>query len=130
MSKYVIWDKVSEVITPIGEVLTAAQWKQRYPMAKLDRVDIIVGGGVINGAYCMEYTQTKANYEKMGCDFSDCETKQEVLDKMEAFEEERNNAAAEVDDTPTAADRIASILEMQYILGMDDGLLDEEEETE
>lgn len=30
-TRYQLWDKESQVITPIGEVLTAGQWMERYP---------------------------------------------------------------------------------------------------
>lgn len=31
--RYVIWDRTSSVITPIGEVLTPEQWIARRPIA-------------------------------------------------------------------------------------------------
>lgn len=111
--KYVIWDKVSNVITPIGEVLTPEQWIERYPMA--ESLDIVVAGGTINGACCMEYTSFKDQYERMGCDFSECTTKQEVLDVIEEFEYDMNHAVAITDQT-----RIADALEDLVVLQMPD----------
>ena len=114
MSRYVIWDKVSNVITPIGEVLTPAQWIERYPMGNV--VDLVVGGGVINGAFCMEYTSFKDMYEEMGCDFSECVTQQDCLDAIEEFEYEMNH------QDPTISDqtRIADALEDLVVLNMPD----------
>lgn len=122
MKRYQIWDKTSNIITPIGEVLTPEQWIQRYPMAGIQGIDIIIGGGTINGSVCMEYTQTKDTFEKMGCDFSACTTDQEILDMIEAFEDAMNT----VDDSVVSTDeRIAAALEAQVMLSMPD----ETEET-
>ena len=42
MSKrYAIWNKQDPIITPIGEVLTADQWKARYPVAALDAITVV-----------------------------------------------------------------------------------------
>lgn len=113
--RYVIWDKTSNVITPIGEVLTPAQWIERYPMAEI--LDIVVAGGAINGACCMEYTSFKNQYEHMGCDFSECTTQQDVLDAIEAFEDEMNQPAEGVITDET---RIADALEDLVVLQMPD----------
>ena len=114
MARYAIWDKHSNVITPIGEVLTPAQWIERYPMAEI--LDIVVGGGAINGAYCMEYTSFKELYEKQGCDFSECTTKQDCLDAIEAFEDAMNAPSETVSDQT----RIAEALEDLVVLNMPD----------
>ena len=113
--RYVIWDKTSNVITPIGEILTPEQWIERYPMAKI--LDIVVAGGVINGACCMEYTSFKDQYERMGCDFSECTTQQDVLDAIEAFEDEMNTPVEEGISDET---RIADALEDLVVLSMPD----------
>ena len=112
--RYVIWDKISNVITPIGEVLTPEQWLDRYPMGNV--VDLVVAGGVINGACCMEYTSFKDNYVRQGCDFSECTTQQEVLDAIEAFEDEMNAPV----DVITDETRIADALEDLVVLQMPD----------
>ncbi len=114
MSKYVIWNKTDNVITPIGEVLTPAQWIERYPMANI--VDLVVGGGTINGSICAEYTSFKEMYEKMGCDFSECVTKQDCLDAIEAFEDEQNQPVETISDET----RIADALEDLVVLNMPD----------
>lgn len=113
--KYQIWDKQSSVITPVGEVFTAEEWKERYPMSKIDGIDIIVGGGTINGSVCMEYTETISMYERMGCDFSECETKQDHLDKIEQFEDEQARS-----DVASPEERIAAALEAQTMMAMED----------
>lgn len=117
MSRYQIWDKTSNVITPIGEVLTPAQWIDRYPMAGVEGIDLIIGGGTINGSVCMEYTQTVELFTKAGCDFSACTTKQEYLDAIEAFEDAQNAASAEA---VSAEERIAAALEAQNMMALED----------
>ena len=51
MQRYAIWDKKSNIITPIGEVLTPEQWIERYPAAGLDTVTVVCSAGEINGAF-------------------------------------------------------------------------------
>ena len=51
MKRYAIWDKKAPIITPIGEVLTAEQWKDRYPVARLDSITVVCAAGEINGAF-------------------------------------------------------------------------------
>ena len=107
MARYAIWDKVSPIITPIGEVLSAEQWKTRYPVANLDTIKVVCGGGEINGAFFGTLNQMKEMYTKNGCDFSACVTDQDVLDAIEAFEDEMNKPSSE----PTAEERQATALE-------------------
>ena len=112
MKKYQVWNKTDNIITPIGEVLTPEQWLERYPMGRI--LDLVIGGGTINGACCMEYTSFVDVYEKMGCDFSGCVTQQDYLDAIEAFESQSVE--------PVVADetRIADALEDLVVLNMPD----------
>lgn len=111
--RYVIWDEVSQVITPIGEVLSAEEWMDRYPMARLDGLQLVVAGGQINGAFCGVYSEMVDMYERMGCDFTGCETQQDHLDAIEAFEDARNTPT---DDTVSDQTRIADALEDMVVL--------------
>lgn len=117
MSRYQIWNKTDNVITPIGEVLTPEQWIERYPMATV--VDLVIGGGTINGNFCGEYTSMVDMYEHMGCDFSNCETKQDHLDAIEAFEDTQNQEYIE-NDKISDQTRIADALEDLVALNMPD----------
>ena len=47
MARYKIYDNTSDVITPVGEKLTAEQWLDRYQWGRYTKM--IVGGGIING---------------------------------------------------------------------------------
>ena len=49
-TRYQLWDKESQVITPIGEVLTAGQWMERYPAAAA--IPTCWLPGEVNGAFC------------------------------------------------------------------------------
>lgn len=89
--KYKIWDKTSDVITPIGEVLTPEEWIARRPISAI--VPTVVAGGVINGAFFGVYDEMLDIYERMGCDFSNCTTEQEHLDAIEVFENNMINNA-------------------------------------
>lgn len=117
--RYVIWDEVSQVITPIGEVLSAEQWMDRYPMAKLDGLQLVVAGGQVNGAFCGVYSEMVDMYERMGCDFSGCTTQQEHLDAIEAFEDARNNQSSDaVPDQTRIADALEDMVVMQELAAM------------
>lgn len=121
MSRYAIWDKTSPIITPIGEVLTAEQWIARYPLAGLETIKPVCAGGEINGAFFGTLGQMTEMYTKMGCDFSTCETDQDILDAIEAFEDAVNTTSGE----PTTDERIAAALEAQVMMS----LPDEEDDT-
>lgn len=114
MSRYQIWNKEDEVITPIGEVLSPEQWLARYPIGR--KLDLIIGGTAINGSVCMEYTSTIEMYRSMGCDFTGCITQQDHLDAIEAFEDAQNAPSTATPDQT----RIADALEDLVVLNMPD----------
>lgn len=115
MARYQIWNKTSNIITPIGEVLLPEQWIARHPMCGVEGIKTVIGGGVVNGSVCMEFTGMVEAYTKRGCDFSACTTDQEYLDVIEAFED------AQATSTEVSTDeRIASALEAQVMLAMPD----------
>ena len=114
MKRYAIWDKESQIITPIGEVLTAEQWLERYPVAKLKNVTVLCAAGEINGGYFGTLNGLKERYEAMGADFSDCTTNEEILQKIENFEDELNAGSP----IPSDTERIAAALEYQNLVNM------------
>ncbi len=113
MARYAIYDNKSPVYTLTGEELTAEQWLNRYPWAK--RGKMIVGGGLINGTVAIVFDDYVAMMRKAGCDFSGCETDQDYLDAIEAFED--NQA---VSNTTSDQTRIADALEDLVVLNMPD----------
>lgn len=127
--KYAIWNKKDNIITPVGEVLTAEQWIQRYPVAGVDGVDIVCSAGVINGGFFGVLAQMVQMYENNGCDFSSCVTAEEKLQAMEDFDKAAAEAAAEAaanreasTDEVTAASlaSIAASLEYQNMMSLED----------
>lgn len=114
MARYKIYDNKSDVITPVGEVLTAEQWLERYPWGRVAKM--IVGGGVINGSVALVYDDYVENARKAGCDLSGCITDEEVLAAIEAFED----APPAVDSGVSDQTRIADALEDMVALSLPD----------
>lgn len=105
MSKYAIWNKQDTILTPIGEVLTAEKWIERYPIAGVETIKVVCAGGEINGAFFGTLGQMVEMYAKNGCDFSACVTDQDKLDAIEAFEDAMNIPSGEL--TPEERQAIA-----------------------
>lgn len=107
MSRYAIWNKQDTILTPIGEVLSAEKWIERYPIAGIETIKVVCAGGEINGAFFGTLGQMVEMYAKNGCDFSACETDQDKLDAIEAFEDAMNTPSGK----PSAEERQAAALE-------------------
>lgn len=125
MSRYAIWNKKDPILTPIGEVLTAEKWIQRYPIAGVETITVVCAGGEINGAFFGTLGQMVEMYTKRGCDFTSCETAQDKLDAIEAFEDAANapTDSATVSNEELTATSLASIaasLEYQNMMTLDD----------
>lgn len=117
MARYVIWDEVSDVFTPSGDVFTAEQWLAKYPAARHPQIDLVVAGdSAINGAFCQEYTSFVDVYTKAGCDFTGCVEKQDFLDAIEAFEDARN---AEQENYISPEERLAAATEAQVLIALE-----------
>ena len=132
MSRYAIWNKKDKIITPVGEVITAEQWIAKYPVAGLDNITIVCGGGEINGSFFGTLGSMVEQYEREGCDFSACTTDQEKLDAIEAFEDKINaevaaanqraaeESASNAELTATSLASIAASMEYQNMMTLDD----------
>lgn len=132
MSRYAIWDKTSPILTPIGEVLTAEKWMQRYPIAEIESITVVCAGGEINGAFFGTLGSMVELYAKNGCDFSACETAEDKLAAIEAFEDAKEaearakaEAQAQIDAfnaemNAAALASIAASMEYQNMLTLDD----------
>ena len=107
MQRYAIWNKQDPILTPIGEVLSAEQWIDRYPIAGIDSVTVVCGAGEINGSFFGTLGQMVQLYSAQGCDFSECTTDEEKLEAIEAFE----NAINTPSDEPSVEERTAAALE-------------------
>ena len=128
MKRYAIWNKQDNILTPIGEVLTAEQWIGRYPIAGLDNITVICAAGEINGALFDTLGSMVQRFEARGCDFSACTTNEEKLAAIEAFEDAKaaqraENAANTVSNEELTATSLASIaasMEYQNMLTLED----------
>ncbi len=132
MRRYAIWNKKDPILTPIGEILTAKQWIERYPIAGLDSITVVCAAGEINGAFFGTLGQMVDMYDDQGCDFSACETAEDKLAAIEAFDEaskianveaakktnETDAANAELSATSLAS--IAAQLEYQNMITLED----------
>lgn len=135
MSRYVLWDLHSNVITPSGEIFTAEQWNARYPSAQV--IAHVMSGeempqGYVSGALMQSYSSMKQMYAQMGCDFTGIADGQDVLDKIEQFEDQQTaeREAAEKKSSEAEAEayarsiednqRIADALEDLVVLNMPD----------
>ena len=122
--KYKIWDKKEMILTPIGEVLTAEQWIERYPIAGVDSIKVICADEEINGSFFGTLGQMVSVYTSMGADFSLCETDEDKLRVIEAFEEEQNKpkeiVVSNEELTATSLASIAASLEYQNMLTLTD----------
>lgn len=123
MKRYAIWDKQSQVITPIGEVLSPQEWLDRYPYLSLETMVPVVAYGTINGAFCGELSQMKFMWEQQGAEFDDGLSNEEILEAIEAFEDAMN----EPDPYHVSTEeRIAAALEAQVMMSLPDDMWDEE----
>lgn len=132
MNKYAIWNKKDPILTPIGEVLTAEQWIARYPIAGVPSITVVCAAGEINGGFFGTLGQMVDLYTKQGCDFSACETAEDKLAAIEAFDDAREAeqaAKAKIHAEATASNEeltavslasIAASMEYQNMLSFDD----------
>ena len=114
LKRYAIWNKTDSIITPIGEVLSAEQWKERYPIAALDSITVVCAAGEINGAFFGTLGQMVQMYEAQGADFSEATTDIEKLEVIEVFEEKMQTPAYPGMSSPE--ERIAAALEYNNLL--------------
>ena len=132
MNKYAIWNKVDPILTPIGEVLTAEKWIERYPIAGVPSITVVCAAGEINGGFFGTLGQMVDIYTKQGCDFSACVTAEDKLAAIEAFEDAREaeavqaakeaaeKEAADAELTATSLASIAASMEFQNLLTLED----------
>ena len=124
MKRYAIWNKKDMIITPIGEVLSAEQWIQRYPVAGVPSVTVVCSAGEINGGFFGTLGQMVQMYEAQGADFSACETADDKLAVIEAFEDAQNtpdpNYVSNEELTATSLASIAASMEYQNMMTLPD----------
>ena len=107
MKRYAIWDKQSPIIVPTGKVFTAAEWMEKYPVATIPSITVVCAAGEINGGFFGTLGQMVQMCEAQGADFSACETAEDKLTVIEAFEDALNTPSDEI----SAEERTAAALE-------------------
>lgn len=132
MNKYAIWNKQDYIITPTGEIFTPERWIERYPVAGLPHVNVVCAAGEINGAFFGTLGQMVETYQNEGCDFTDCNTPEEKINRINQFDTEKEiqmRAKAEEEAARKAYNEelnamsmasIAAQLEYQNMMTLDD----------
>lgn len=124
MKKFLIWNKKDQILTPSGEVYTASQWIEKHPVAGFDTISIVCSAGEVNGAFFGVLSQMKQMREQMGADFSDCTSDEEILEAIEAFDDELNaqdeQSVSNEELTATSLASIAASLEFQNMMSLED----------
>ena len=92
-TRYQIWDKTSNIYTPVGEELSPEEWISRYQWIKLPNTVPVVAAGLFNGAFIGELNEMRMMCQNQGADFSECLTGEEILEVIEAFEDKLNTPA-------------------------------------
>jgi len=123
MNRYQIWDKESPVYTHGGKgMYTAEEWKTMHPWTAIDGVNVVLAGGVINGALIENYADMVARYRQAGAVLDTAKAPADVLIDIEVFEDAQAAAqlaaAQEAANTPSADERIAAALELQNMLAL------------
>ena len=120
--KYQIWDKISNIYTPSGKMFTPNEWISIYGWINIPDSIPVISTGRINGKFSGELNEMKEMYEQQGCTFTEGMSNQEILDAIEAFEDQRaaeaKAAAEEAANTPSAEERLAAAVEFQNLLAM------------
>ena len=117
MSKrYALWNKTDEIYAPSGRKFTPDEWIKEFGWINAPGAVPVISTGLINGAYSGELSQMKSRCEQMGATFEEGLDNQQLLDAIEAFEDEQSAKPAETE--PTAEERIAAALEYQNLLSL------------
>ena len=112
MARYKIYNN-ERVITPIGEVLDPEEWLERYPWARFTKM--IVGGGVINGSCALVFDDYVEMAKKNGCDFTGCKNDDEILARIEAFEDNPPVVEAPLTDEARIADALEDLVVLREL---------------
>lgn len=83
---YVLWDKVSDVLTPDGKRFTADEWMDLFQWIKEDGAIPVVSSGLINGSFIGNLPDMVLTFEHAGKDFSDAKTNDDLIDLIEKYE--------------------------------------------
>lgn len=113
--RYQIWDKVSDIYTPVGEKVTPSEWISRYGWINAAGAVPVISAGIINGAFSGELNQMKEMCVRRGATFEEGLSNEQLLDAIEEFEDTPRPV---VEAEPSAEERIAAALEYQNLLSL------------
>ena len=85
---YVLWNKVSDVLTPDGKRFTADEWMDLFQWIKEDGAVPVVSSGLINGSFIGNLPDMVLLFDHAGKDFSDAKTNDDLIDLIELYESE------------------------------------------
>ncbi len=111
MQRYQIWNKQDPVYTPGGPVYTPEEWMDKYQWMKHPKAVPVLEAGLMNGGSVGELGEMKRRAELQGAVFDQGLSNQELLEAIEAFEDEMNQPADPADLPPTVEERTAAALE-------------------
>lgn len=112
--RYQIWNRTDSIITPSGAQFTAQEWADRYPWVKLPGVKMVITAPPINGGCAEVFDTFVAIRKKQGAPIADGMTDAEILEAIEAFEDNPP------DPGPTVEERTAAALEFLALNSLPD----------
>lgn len=113
-TRYAIWDKISDIYTPVGSKLTAEEWIAQYGWINAPGAVPVIAAGPINGALIDELGQMKARCVQRGATFDEGLSNEQLLDAIEAWEDSQVGT----ERPASAEERIAAALEYQNLLSL------------
>lgn len=123
MARYKLWDKQEDIYTLGRDPKTGRQhWSAQEYMetfaawALLPSARPVVGGGLVNGMFFDDLSNLKAAAERRGASFSPDLGDEELLQAIEAFEDQQNSALP----APAAADVQASLAALDELRALED----------
>jgi hypothetical protein len=111
MGRYKIWDKVEDIYT-LGRDengkshFTPGEWLAKYPWAGIPGVKAIIWNGTINGQVMDDFASKVMYLQGLGMEITPEMTDEQILDAIEAFEDNPPGAGE-----PSVEERTAAALE-------------------
>ena len=117
MARYKIWDREETIYTPSGAIFTAEEWIERHGWISNPKAIPVIADDLINGGLLSELNQMKKNAIAQGATFEEGLSNEELLEAIEAFEDEMNTPK---EAGVSAEERIAAALEAQVMMSLPD----------
>ena len=117
MSKYIIWDKLSDIYWTVRNYHTgktqntAEDIFEAFPWARQPEAKVIISGGAVNGAVFEDFGERVNFYRSQGVEITDGMSDRVVLDAMEAYDLNPPAPQGEGQLTGDMVDFIGSMME-------------------